>query len=111
MQTPEHAAGRSLVPLLRDVTASHDYPVFTAYQDHISVRTDRHRLIRYADGTMELYDCGRDPNEWTNLLARRSLGKGGAQNQEYESVSKSLASALPAFKMLPFVRGKHKGKR
>jgi arylsulfatase A-like enzyme len=32
-----------------------------------AVRTDRWRYVRYADGTEELYDHERDPNEWNNL--------------------------------------------
>jgi len=32
-----------------------------------SLRTDRWRYIRYADGSEELYDHLSDPNEWNNL--------------------------------------------
>ena len=32
-----------------------------------SLRTDRWRYIRYADGSEELYDHNNDPHEWTNL--------------------------------------------
>ena len=34
-----------------------------------SVRDERWRYIRYADGGEELYDCVADPNEWRNLAA------------------------------------------
>ncbi|MGH0038412.1 MAG: sulfatase [Myxococcota bacterium] len=35
-----------------------------------SVRTDRWRYTRYADGSDELYDHAVDPYEWTNLAGR-----------------------------------------
>ena len=34
-----------------------------------AVRTARWRYIRYADGSEELYDHDKDPNEWNNLAA------------------------------------------
>jgi len=98
LQTPEHVAGHSMVPLLQDVNASHDYPIFTAYKNHITIRTDRHRLIRYEDGGMELYDCSKDPNEWTNLES----------NPEYASLKRELTAQLPEFEMLPYVKKKNK---
>ena len=33
-------------------------------QGNHTVRTEKWRYIRYADGTEELYDMVRDPNEW-----------------------------------------------
>ncbi len=96
---PDHVDGRSLVPLLKDVNSPHSYPVFSAYQDHIAVRTEDYRLIRYSNGEMELYDSQKDPNEWINL----------AKNPEYQSVVKELSAKLPDFEMLPYVRkGKEK---
>lgn len=100
LKKPEHVAGRSLVRLLKDVTVSHDVPVLTAYQGHITVRTDKFRLIRYADNTMELYDHSKDRNEWVNLVV----------NAEYESVVNKLAEHLPEFDMLPYVRRRNREK-
>ena len=37
--------------------------------DNGSLRTDRWRFIRYADGSEELYDMRRDPQEWVNLVS------------------------------------------
>lgn len=95
MDVPEHVEGRSLVPLLKDINTPHNYPVVTAYQNHIAVRTDKYRLIRYSDGEMELYDSRKDPNEWTNIV-------GNPENME---VVKELSGLLPEFEMLPYVRG------
>ena len=47
-----------------------------------AVRNERWRYIRYADGTEELYDHERDPNEWRNVVdahpggSRASCGSG-----------------------------------
>ncbi|MBL8187590.1 MAG: DUF4976 domain-containing protein, partial [Acidobacteria bacterium] len=40
-----------------------------------SVRSERWRYIRYADGSEELYDCQTDPNEWTNLAGNSRFAK------------------------------------
>ncbi|MFL2528780.1 MAG: sulfatase [Candidatus Azotimanducaceae bacterium] len=62
--------GQSLVPLLKDPELPWSRPVVSTYghQNH-SIRTERWRYIRYHDGTEELYDHERDPNEWRNLAA------------------------------------------
>jgi arylsulfatase A-like enzyme len=101
LKAPGYVAGRSLVPILKDVTVSHDHPVLTAYQDHISVRTNKYRLIRYADGTTELYDHNKDRNEWINL----------ATSPEYRVINDELAGLLPEFKMLSYARGRNSRKQ
>jgi len=95
LKKPDYVAGNSLVPLLKNALAEHDHPVLTAYQDHIAVRTEKYRLIRYADNTLEFYDCVKDPNEWANLAA----------NPEYAAEIRKLAGILPEFKMLSYARG------
>jgi arylsulfatase A-like enzyme len=60
--------GISLVPQLKSDTAPRARPAITSHnQGNHSVRSERWRYIHYADGTEELYDHQRDPNEWTNL--------------------------------------------
>lgn len=62
--------GQSLVPLLREpAQATGRAVISTFYAEHYSVRDERWRYLRYADGTEELYDHRADPNEWRNLAA------------------------------------------
>jgi iduronate 2-sulfatase len=78
--------GKSLVPLLHNPEApGFDASITThGYKNH-GVRTDRWRLIQYADGTEELYDHWNDPNEWRNL----------AGMPRYETTLQQLRSYLP----------------
>jgi arylsulfatase A-like enzyme len=39
----------------------------THNHDNHGVRSEGWRYIRYADGSEELYDMRKDPNEWRNL--------------------------------------------
>jgi len=82
---PKHLDGHSLVPLLKNTKAVRQEPVLSTYQQHIAVRTDDYRYIRYGDGSEELYDRAKDPREWKNL----------ATHPEYASTKKRLANLLP----------------
>ena len=78
--------GRSLVPLLKNPNSEWKHPALTTHgHNNHSVRTERHRYIRYHDGSEELYDLQEDSNEWTNLAA----------NAEHESLKKKLAEWFP----------------
>jgi arylsulfatase A-like enzyme len=78
--------GRSLVPLLNKPDLVWEHPAITTqHPGNHSVRTERWRLIRYANGDTELYDMQADPNEWTNL----------AQDSMYASVITELEKHLP----------------
>jgi arylsulfatase A-like enzyme len=60
--------GHSLVPQLKDASAEREWPAITTHcPGNHGVRTEHHRYIRYADGSEELYDLRRDPNEWKNI--------------------------------------------
>ncbi|MFO0911170.1 MAG: sulfatase [Isosphaeraceae bacterium] len=74
--TPKHVEGTSIRPLLVDPAAPWDRPALTTfgYQNH-AVRTEGHRLIRYANGDEELYDEAADPYEWKNLASSASLAE------------------------------------
>ncbi len=78
--------GRSLVPLLQDPDREWSYPALTTQMPgNHSVRTERWRYIRYANGDEELYDHRADPNEFHNL----------AGDPEHAAVMKQLATHLP----------------
>ncbi|MHB9027826.1 MAG: sulfatase [Candidatus Latescibacterota bacterium] len=78
--------GVSLLPLLRNPKAKWDLPALTTYgRNNHSVRSDRWRYIRYADGSEELYDHYADDMEWTNL----------AGNAKYTEVKRNLAGFMP----------------
>jgi arylsulfatase A-like enzyme len=60
--------GHSLAPQLKDAEAARSWPAITTHnQGNHTVRSERWRYIRYADGSEELYDHQTDPHEWTNL--------------------------------------------
>lgn len=60
--------GHSLTPQLQDPQKSRPWPAMTTHnQGNHAVRTKRHRYIRYADGSEELYDLTRDKHEWNDL--------------------------------------------
>ncbi len=78
--------GKSIKPLLQDPARSWDRPVITTHgRNNHSVRSQRWRLIRYSDGTEELYDHQSDPMEWTNL----------AGDPKYAAAKNKLAAWLP----------------
>lgn len=59
--------GRSIVELLKDPLTDWKYPAVTTYeQGNQAIRDKQYRYIRYSDGTEELYDEQKDPNEWQN---------------------------------------------
>lgn len=79
--------GTSLRPLFAPHPAqrSHPPPIMTWGRGNHSVRTPEWRLIRYADGSKELYDHRADSYEWTNL----------AGNPAFSHVEESLQRSIP----------------
>ena len=62
--------GERFKALLDDPSAAWSRPALTTYKrNNHAVRSERWRYIRYSDGSEELYDHSKDPNEWTNLAA------------------------------------------
>ncbi|HSG69266.1 MAG TPA: sulfatase/phosphatase domain-containing protein, partial [Planctomycetaceae bacterium] len=62
--------GHSLVPQLKDPKAPREWPAITTHNSgNHGIRTENWRYIHYADGSEELYDMRKDPNEWTNLAS------------------------------------------
>ncbi|MDF1740702.1 MAG: sulfatase [Verrucomicrobiales bacterium] len=64
----EGLEGLSLVPQLKDGTTKRERPAITTHNaGNHGIRSENWRYIVYADGSEELYDMVKDPNEWTNL--------------------------------------------
>ena len=83
---PDHLEGVSLVPLLNDSNAPRARPAITTHnRNNHTVRTEEWRYIQYADGSEELYDMVRDPDEFKNLAAEPS----------FTSLKASLRERLP----------------
>jgi len=85
-KTPKTAEGHDITPLLKNPNADWKHPAITTiyYKNH-AVRTERWRYIQYHDGTEELYDHDKDPNEWTNL----------AGESQYHDIIERLKKLLP----------------
>jgi arylsulfatase A-like enzyme len=79
--------GNSLVDLLEDPLMKWDKPVLITYgfRNH-AIRSKNYRYIKYRDGSEELYDHSKDPNEWTNL----------ADSPDYEDIREYLRGYMPA---------------
>jgi arylsulfatase A-like enzyme len=91
--------GTSLVPLLKNPSLAWDKLALTTHgQSNHTLRTERWRYIRYADGGEELYDHDNDPNEWTNLAGR----------PEFAVVKADLAKFLPTSDAAPLKSKKKK---
>ena len=85
LQAPDDLDGQSLVPLLREPGKQTSRALITMFdQGNTSLRTERWRFIRYADGSQELYDMKKDPHEWYNL----------AGLEDYQNTVRSLARLL-----------------
>ncbi len=77
--------GVSLRPLLQDPGLASDRLVVTTFdKGNHALSGTRWRYIRYQDGSEELYDRRKDPNEWVNLVS----------NNEHIPVRKRLSKAL-----------------
>lgn len=81
---PDELEGVSLKPLLRNPEAEWGHPAITTLmQNNHTVRMQRWRYIRYADGAEELYDHENDPNEWANLANSPDLTEVLARLREH----------------------------
>jgi arylsulfatase A-like enzyme len=76
--------GHSVTPLLKDPKARWPWPAITTHnQGNHTIRTENWRLIHYADGSEELYDLKKDPNEWTNIASEVRVKKVKADLQKW----------------------------
>ena len=78
--------GHSLVSLLKNPEADWEHGSITSdgFRND-SLRTERWRFTRYANGAEELYDHDTDPYEWTNLAGQPA----------YREISAALRGRLP----------------
>ncbi len=59
---------------MADPDAKWERPAITTHgRLNHTVRSERYRYIRYADGSEELYDHQSDPMEYTNLVDRQAV--------------------------------------
>jgi iduronate 2-sulfatase len=71
---PSGLQGLSFQHLLENPQAAWDRPALTSTKaGNHTVRSQRWRYIRYADGSEELYDHDNDPHEWHNLAGDPSM--------------------------------------
>ncbi|MCA9186753.1 MAG: sulfatase [Pirellulaceae bacterium] len=96
IMVPAHVEGVSITSLLAEPKQPWPHAALTTFhRDNHSVRDERYRFIRYADGGEELYDHQQDPNEWTNL----------ASDPELADVKSRLAAFFPAVNVAELPRG------
>lgn len=91
--------GHSLQPLLKNADAPRVWPAITSHnQGNHTIRSERYRYIRYADGSEELYDMQNDPNEWHNL----------AGGSEYAALIAEHSKWLPKIDVPPAPGSRHR---
>lgn len=74
LSAPGHLQGRSLVPMLDDLSASVHDAVYTCTRDDHLLTTARWSYARYRDGAEELYDLKKDPRQFFNLASDPAYG-------------------------------------
>ena len=80
----EKLEGHSLVPQLKDKDAERKWPAITTHNhDNHGVRSENWRYIQYADGSEELYDMRKDPNEWNNVINDPKLAAVVAEHRKW----------------------------
>ncbi len=84
--------GVSLRRQLEDPSSERTRPALTTwYPKNHSIQTRQWHYIRYADGSEELYDKARDPNEWNNIAGSKPV----------RSIIEDLARWLPTHNERP----------
>ena len=85
LPVPEFLDGKSVKPQLKNPTAKRGPAISIYGEGNTSIRTENWRYIRYEDGSEELYQHNKDPNEWRNM----------ASNPEQAKIKKRISKFLP----------------
>jgi arylsulfatase A-like enzyme len=94
LDAPTGVEGISLLPQVSNPTEKRKQPAITIHnQGNFSLRDQSFRLIRYADGSEELYDLENDPHEFTNLINKQEFTD--AANRLRKFVPDSSAPLAP----------------
>lgn len=64
---PPHVQGKSLVPLFNDPKASVREAAYSVTNNGSVIRTPEWAYMKYKDGSEELYDMNKDPQQYSNL--------------------------------------------
>tara|TARA_B100001769_G_C22068823_1_gene575208 strand:- start:327 stop:1448 length:1122 start_codon:yes stop_codon:yes gene_type:complete len=84
---PGHLEGLSILPLLKDPSATRDFAFLSYGPQNTAAQSERYRYLRYEDGSEELYDHQKDPHEWTNLIG----------NKKYQKLTKKMRAQVLTF--------------
>lgn len=84
LEPPSTVQGRSLVPVLKNHTASVREGALSLNRNSFSIRTPKWAFMQYPDGSAELYDMKADPDQFTNL----------AESAKYQDVRIRLSGLL-----------------
>ena len=84
---PHTLEGTSIAATLADPNNAKDREVYLPHMfpKSFAIMNREWRYIRYKDGSEELYNVQKDPNEWRNL----------AEQQKYDEIKKHLAEKAP----------------
>lgn len=75
LKNPGGLDGKTLLPQLHNAATPRGPALTTWWVGNHTLRSEHYRYIRYADGSEELYDHRKDPNEWNNLVPGGAHGK------------------------------------
>jgi iduronate 2-sulfatase len=84
LPVPDEVQGKSLVPVLNDLSATVRDGALSLNRGHYSLRTDDWAYMKYKDDSVELYNMKSDPNQFTNL----------AENPHHAAARKTMSAAL-----------------
>ena len=86
-KTPHTLEGTSIAATLADPNNAKDREVYLPHMfpESFAIMNREWRYIRYKDGSEELYNVQKDPNEWRNL----------AEQPKYVEIKKHLAGKAP----------------